>query len=117
MYDEACVTLEESELPPMAIALQQAGYNNTCSTPSDTPLPIDDSILKVQLLTDDAKLPDKSTPYSAGLDINSAIDKTILPGEHIISTDIAIEPSPQTYAQICNRSSFAAKGITVLRGG
>ena len=62
-------------------------------------------------------MPDRSTPTSAGLDIYSTVNDTILPGEHkVIPTDIAISPSAGTYAQVCTRSSFAAKGVTVLGG-
>ena len=46
-FDEAGVTVEESELPPMAIALQRAGYDNTCSTSHDKPLATNDSTLNV----------------------------------------------------------------------
>ena len=116
-FDEAGVTMEENEKTPMTVALQRAGYNNSCSNANDEIVHAFEETLKVQMLSEDGKSPDRSTPKSAGLDIYSTINAVILPGENvIIPTDIAIETPERTYAQICTRSSFAAKGCSVLGG-
>lgn len=41
----------------------------------------------------------------------------IQPGDHmVLSTDIAIKPNSNTYAQLLTRSSMACKGLSVLGG-
>ena len=116
-FDEAFVTAPTDNLPPLAVALQKLGYNNSGSNPTDATTIINESTLKVKLLSTNATPPTRSTPSSAGLDLYSTIDTVVQPQEHvIIPLDIAIEPSQSTYAQICTRSSFAAQGVNVVGG-
>ena len=111
------MTTTTSEIPPLAKALQDAGYKNDDTSPKDRVLPYEEIDLKVQLLSDDATAPTRSTKGSAGLDLYSTVDEMIEPGMHsIIPLDIAIEAAQNTYAQIATRSSFAVKGIMVLGG-
>jgi dUTP pyrophosphatase len=111
------MTEPQGNLPPMAEALQKAGYDNSISTARDIAVPINDINLKVQLLSDMARAPERSTPDSAGLDLYSTIDGLVHPHSHIIiPTDIAIEPIKGTYGHICTRSSMASKGLSVLGG-
>ena len=99
------------------MALQKAGYNNDVSTPNDEQLPIAEDELKIELLSTDAIPPTRATPQSAGLDLYSTIDGIVKQNEHlIVPIDIAFEPKSGTYGQVLARSSFAAKGITVLGG-
>jgi dUTP pyrophosphatase len=114
-YDEAHMTMNSENIPPMAKALQRAGYDNSCSKHDDRIMNDKDDLLQVQLLSNEAKLPTKSTQQSVGYDIYSVIYGNIAPGEHIIiPTDIAIHPNGNCYAQILTRSSMAMKGISVL---
>ena len=116
-FDEAFMTTPLEAKPPMAQALQQAGFDNTCSTPHDKVLGMEDPNLHAKLLSDEAKLPTRSTKDSVGYDIYSTSDILIQPGEHeMIATDIAIAPDTNTYAQLCTRSSMAIKGRSVLGG-
>ena len=116
-FDEAYMTDPTGTLPPMAIALQRAGYNNVNTSADDKPATKPERHIKIKLLSDDAIPPTRSTPTSAGLDLYSTIDAVIKPqGNIIVPIDIAIEPENGTYAQIATRSSFAAKGVTTLGG-
>ncbi|MEH7236273.1 dUTP diphosphatase [Bacillus sp. JJ1562] len=72
--------------------------------------------LKVMLLNKDAKLPLQANPGDAGLDLYSAEEKLIKPGEaDLIKTGIKIELPPGTEAQVRPRSGLALKhSVTVL---
>ena len=116
-FDEAHMTTPSNTIPPLAKALRESGYNNDHTTVYDKPVPYEDMNLKVKLLSDEAITPTRGTPDSAGLDVYSTIDEVIEPKSHIIiPLDIAICPSPGTYAQIATRSSLAVKGLTVIGG-
>jgi dUTP pyrophosphatase len=116
-FDEAHTTAPTDGLPPLAIALQNAGYNNNESASTDTQIPISEDNLKLKMLSKDATMPTRSTSQSAGLDLYSAVDIVIPPNQAaVIPIDIAIEPMQNTYAQICSRSSMALKGLTVVGG-
>ncbi|WP_077621040.1 dUTP diphosphatase [Bacillus sinesaloumensis] len=68
------------------------------------------------LLHDEAKLPLQANPGDAGLDLYSAEEKVIKPGEaELIKTGIKIELPPGTEAQVRPRSGLALKhSVTVL---
>ncbi|MEH7223013.1 dUTP diphosphatase [Bacillus sp. JJ1566] len=72
--------------------------------------------LKVMLLNKDARLPLQANPGDAGLDLFSAEEKIIKPGEAgLIKTGIKIELPPGTEAQVRPRSGLALKhSVTVL---
>ncbi|MEH7379712.1 dUTP diphosphatase [Bacillus sp. JJ1533] len=72
--------------------------------------------LKVMLLNKDARLPLQANPGDAGLDLFSAEEKLIKPGEaELIKTGIKIELPPGTEAQVRPRSGLALKhSVTVL---
>lgn len=72
--------------------------------------------LKVKLLNEDALLPIQANKGDAGLDLFSAEDKVIKPGEaQLISTGISIELPEGTEAQVRPRSGLALKNcVTVL---
>ena len=116
-FDEAFMTEPEAPLPPMALALQKAGYSNINTTPNDKVEKKPENFLKLKLLTPDAITPTRSSTSSAGLDLYSTIDGVVRSQENlIIPIDIAIEPEEGTYAQIATRSSIATKGVSVLGG-
>lgn len=77
--------------------------------------------LKVKKLRENAKLPNRATPGSAGMDLSACICEciTINPGElHLIPTGIAIElPCAEYVAYIFARSGLGIKhGICLSNG-
>jgi dUTP pyrophosphatase len=68
----------------------------------------------------DLPLPNRATPRSAGLDLHTAEDVTILPGErHLVSTGWSWDTSgySDVYGRVAPRSGLAVKlGIDVLAG-
>ena len=72
--------------------------------------------LRVNRLNSSAILPDRAHASDAGLDLYSAVNVTIPPGEtRLVGTGLAIELPPGTEGQIRPRSGLALKhGVTVL---
>ena len=72
--------------------------------------------LRVNRLNSSAILPDRAHSSDAGLDLYSAVDVTIPPGEtRLVGTGLALELPPGTEGQIRPRSGLALKhGVTVL---
>lgn len=96
-FDEAHYT--SNTKPVGAQMLLGVGYSNQFHAPSKH---IDQSQLQqdllVKLLSDDAIMPVRATDGSAGLDMCSAHDVTIPPGQiKLVKTDIAITCPPGTY--------------------
>jgi dUTP pyrophosphatase len=74
--------------------------------------------LRVKRLSDQATLPTRGSPLSAGLDLSSAEAKVIPPGGRaVVKTDLSIACPPGTYARVAPRSGLAVKhGIDVGAG-
>ena len=74
--------------------------------------------LQVKLLSENATLPKKGSPLSAGFDLSSAQDTVIQAGARgLVKTDISVACPPGTYARIAPRSGLAVKkGIDVGAG-
>jgi deoxyuridine 5'-triphosphate nucleotidohydrolase len=75
--------------------------------------------LKVKLLNENAKLPEKSydSENQLGYDIFTINDYILYPGNSvIIETGIAVEPPIGFGLEIRNRSGLSTKGITYLGG-
>jgi dUTP pyrophosphatase len=74
--------------------------------------------LQVKLLSENATLPKKGSPLSAGFDLSSAQDIVIPAGARgLVKTDISVACPPGTYARIAPRSGLAVKnGIDVGAG-
>jgi dUTP diphosphatase len=72
--------------------------------------------LRVKRLTASAVLPTYAKPGDSGLDLHSAVDLTLPPGEsRLVQTGIAIELPPGTEAQVRPRSGLARQhAVTVL---
>ena len=90
-FDEAHMTSAVQQKPPMAIALEQAGYR---TEPFQLPLiPAPDNItLKIKPLAKDAIVPSQATSGSAGYDIYSNEDAVIYAGDQVlIHTGISME--------------------------
>ena len=116
-FDEAHMSTEESKVPPYAIALQRTGYRDTLDIPiNTTPAPIDN--IPIKQIQPDAKIPNRSTAESAGLDFYANKTTTLHP--HTITavpTGIATELKKGTYGQIQSRSGLASKsGIFAIPG-
>ena len=72
--------------------------------------------LRVKRLSSSATLPVRAHPADAGLDLHSAVDLDIPPGEtRLVGTGLALELPPGTEAQIRPRSGLAlTHSVTVL---
>ena len=118
-FDEAFMAETKHSIPPMAVALQQAGYrhipssdNNNDVSPSTIPK------LKIKLLSHDATMPQRATTDAAGLDMYSSQPITIAPNtQQLIQTGIAMEIPKGQYGQLQIRSSLAFKHSIELKAG
>lgn len=74
--------------------------------------------LKVVLITDNAKIPVRSSDNAAGYDLSSAQEVVIPAGEHrCIQTDLSLSLPKGTYGRIAPRSGLALKhAIGVMAG-
>lgn len=75
------------------------------------------AVLQVQLLKNEAKLPARSSPMSAGLDVYSIAPVILKPGERTkVPLGIALSPPTGTYIRIAPRSGLTLQGVDVLAG-
>lgn len=87
------------------------------STSISNPLP-PPSTLQVKRLSDDATLPSRGSPFSAGYDLASAQQTTIKAGcRGIVKTDLSIACPIGTYARIAPRSGLAVKKFIDVGAG
>ncbi len=72
--------------------------------------------IKIKRISEYARLPGYAHPGDAGMDLFSAVEKTLKPGEFaLIGTGIKIGLPENTEAQVRPRSGLAIKnGVTVL---
>ncbi|MFA6653269.1 MAG: dUTP diphosphatase [Candidatus Delongbacteria bacterium] len=72
--------------------------------------------IKIKRISEYARLPEYAHPGDAGMDMFSAVEKTLKPGEFaLIGTGIKIGLPENTEAQVRPRSGLAIKnGVTVL---
>jgi dUTP pyrophosphatase len=121
-FDEVSMTIPRSTVSPAIAALQELGVPKDIDTTSAGHLELIEADttdeMKVQLLSDNAHLPQRATDNSAGYDICSAVQIVIPPGEYrLIPTDITFEPPKGTYGQLLSRSGLSANhGIDVRAG-
>lgn len=67
-------------------------------------------ILKVKLLSDNAKLPTRGTPGSSGLDVYSPIDFSIPPrGDYLVALDLAFDIPFGWDLSVMNKSGISTK--------
>jgi dUTP pyrophosphatase len=72
----------------------------------------------VQRLSEVATLPTRATPESAGLDLHSAIQISIEPGQMAkVPTDLAIKLPTGTYCQILSRSGMKTNYNIKVKAG
>ncbi|KAL1336381.1 hypothetical protein HN51_030750 [Arachis hypogaea] len=68
------------------------------------------SLLRVKKLSNNAVLPSRASPLSAGYDLSSAVETKILArGKALVATDLSISIPEGTYARIAPRSGLALK--------
>lgn len=73
--------------------------------------------LEIKKLNPEAKLPTRSYPTDAGLDLYSVEAAEINPGEgYCFSTGVAANIPENTYLHIHTRSSISKKGLIVVGG-
>ena len=118
-YDEAHYTT--SHKPIGALALLNQGYHHS-SPAFNANATIDENSttasLLVQKLSENAKLPVRSTDGAAGMDLFRAEPCTIKPGEiKLIKTDISIACPDGTYGRIAPRSGLTVKRQLDVRAG
>ena len=116
-YDEAHMSATTSNLPPMAVALQQAGYRKEPYS-DNTSSPVEPGNLKIKLNSEKATTPTRGTPDSAGLDFYSAENAVIAAGKHkLIHTDISMEIPKGHYGKLSARSGLALKNRIDVKAG
>jgi dUTP pyrophosphatase len=110
-FDEAFMAETSTNLPPMALALQQAGYRQVPSKHLHVPpISTNNHALNIKLLTETAKMPIRGTVTSAGLDIFSDETTTIKHGQqHLLSTSIAVEIPIGMFGKLEIRSGLAVR--------
>ena len=76
------------------------------------------TVLQFKKLSENATIPVRNSPFSAGLDLFSAESK-IIPGQSCarIKTDIAVNLPFGTYGQIAPRSGLASNHFIGIGGG
>jgi len=74
--------------------------------------------LKIKKLSENATIPKRGSAQAAGIDLSSAEDMTIAPGQRaLVKTDLSIMCPEGTYGRIAPRSGLALKkGIDVGAG-
>ena len=73
--------------------------------------------LKVKLLTASATVPSRGTRHSAGWDLASDEEVTVMPGENrVVSTGLAMEIPRGAYGRLTARSSHITRGIGIGPG-
>ncbi|RWR93859.1 deoxyuridine 5'-triphosphate nucleotidohydrolase [Cinnamomum micranthum f. kanehirae] len=93
---------EIKEPSPKIQKLHQNGVSR------DTVIPI--SVLRVKKLSENAVLPSRGSPLSAGYDLSSATAVTVAArGKALVPTDLSIGIPEGTYARIAPRSGLAWK--------
>ena len=64
--------------------------------------------VRVELLTENAKLPTKATSGSAGFDLYSARDLVVYPNDNaLVLTDVSIKMPEGVYGRVAPRSGLA----------
>jgi hypothetical protein len=93
VFDEADMAEWAPLLPPMAVALQQAGYRQNPTKDLDRDLiQLPENHLNIQLLNKDATLLKRGSVTAAGLDMYSSETITIKSKtQHLIQTGVSME--------------------------
>lgn len=76
--------------------------------------------MKIQLLSEGAKVPTRGSNLAAGYDLYVPKDTVVNPGRNVVPIDIAIALTPGYEAHIRPRSGFSVKGFeghTIISSG
>jgi deoxyuridine 5'-triphosphate nucleotidohydrolase len=108
-FDEAGLSQQGREQPPMATALQTAGYR---------PEHDEQCRVKVKMMDPNAIAPVQATHGAAAFDLHSTRNFMIKPGaQEIISTGLSLEIPEGYHGQIHVRSSYAVKHKARVEAG
>ncbi len=120
-FDEAHMSATVNKQPPMAHALQQAGYRKEPFVDVPNPLPTDipnTHTIKFKPLSEEATIPQKGTDQAAGYDLFSAENAVIEPFSHkLIHTDLEMEIPNGYSGMIKSRSGLALKRNIDVKAG
>mmetsp|Transcript_4433 Transcript_4433/g.6561 ORF Transcript_4433/g.6561 Transcript_4433/m.6561 type:complete len:721 (+) Transcript_4433:1450-3612(+) len=127
-FDEVGMSLPPAARTPIMQQLHDLGYSTAnedilCDEETKAHRPgiepiIDYADLQIQKLSDNAHLPIRATPESAGYDLFSAVEAIIQPNtRQLIATDLSIKPPPGTYVQLMPRSGLSLKYQIDTRAG
>jgi dUTP pyrophosphatase len=77
-----------------------------------------ESVLRVKLLRDGARLPRRATRRSSGLDLYACLDAPVDLTQDVtlVPTGIAVEVPPEYEAQIRPRSGLGRRGVDIIFG-
>ena len=110
VFDEAHMSVPKSKQPPMATALQQAGYSAIKEKRQLR--------LNVKRLNPTVKLPVRATDGAAAFDVYSGEDVEVPARQQVkISTKLCLEIPKGYYVQLLVRSSFASKYRARIEAG
>ena len=111
VFDEAYMAERIKSIPPMASALQQAGYRQLPDAElGNKAVKIKENHLNITLLSKEATLPKRGSATAAGIDMYSSENVCIPPKEqHLISTGIAMEIPQHHFGKLEIRSGLALK--------
>jgi dUTP pyrophosphatase len=119
VFDEAYMAERVRSLPPMAVALQQAGYRQIPAKDLTVePIQLPENELKIKLLHDNAVLPKRGSATAAGLDLYSS-ESVLLPPktQHLLGTGVSMEIPPNHFGKLEIRSGLALKHELDLAAG
>ena len=108
-FDEAHFSTNPKDHPPMAVALQHAGYRPEHEEKCD---------VKFNLINPHAKTPVLATEGSAAYDIHSVQSITIQPNQQVVlSTGLTMQIPTGYHGQLHVRSSYAVKYRARIEAG
>jgi len=103
-------TQEDKSAPVVVRAIR-------CGTCGHSLEPVDRNVVKIHLLTKEARIPCRGTSGSAGWDLYASESTTMGPGSRIaIHTGLQLEIPPHLFGMIKSRSSRAMSGEDVIAG-
>jgi dUTP pyrophosphatase len=119
VFDKAYMAERIQSLPPMAVALQQAGYRQVPTKDLDgDPITLPENHLNIKLLHDDATLPKCGSATAAGLDMYSLETVTIKPKtQHLLQTGVTMEIPKHHFGKLEIQSGLALKHQLDLLAG
>src|SRR5262249_28971178 len=110
----ACATSQE---PPIPLGMITSRITQDVNSSVD-PVNNQEQVLKIQLISQDAKLPVRGSDLAIGYDLFATSDHIIQPGKRVlVSTGIACAFPSGTYGRIAPRSGLSIKHCIDLGAG